>query len=153
MPGKKRAVWLFLLLLTSCIPDKPVEMVSVEALQATGIGKKSSFSVSLRLRNPNPFGCRVISTEADILINDQRIGHARLEKSFRMPADTQFVAVCQFDADIPAMARVLPGMLMDPKHIMATVNGQVVASIFMVRKKYPFTVKQRVDREFLQRLF
>lgn len=153
MPAFKPALGLLIILLTSCMTDKPVELLSMDSIQANGLGKTTRLGVKLRMDNPNSWGCRVVSTEADVFINDIRIGHSSLEKSFRMPSDTQFVAECSFDADLPAIAKVLPGMLMDPKHITAKISGTVVVSKFLIRKRYPFTIKQPIDREFLQRVF
>jgi len=79
-------------------PKVTVDTVRVDRLTATA----ADFSVTLGLVNPNPQEIAVAAINADLTIEDVRIGMARLASPVRVPAGGEGKAMLVAHADLSA---------------------------------------------------
>jgi LEA14-like dessication related protein len=79
------------MLCVSCRTIREPEFQYIENLQVENIGLNSStLSVQLRYRNPNHTRLKLKQAEGDAWLNNNFLGHFRLDSTVDIPADDEF---------------------------------------------------------------
>ena len=144
------------LLLTSCLTERQVQILEIGNFSADKIGKETVISMELLVDNPNNWGCTVEATEAELLLDDRKIGSVQLKHSFRLRADTSIRIPCSMTSSMTELSRLLPAgisLLFGNTPVIATTKGTVTVRKLIFRKRYPFELKQKLDKKFLKELF
>lgn len=92
----------------SCGNPKDLEYVDVKGMAIKEISMTPLVELEVAFYNPNKHGMTMKDADMDLYINEQKVGHAELMKSYDVPALDTFILPVSLHAD---MKKVLPNAL------------------------------------------
>jgi len=120
--------------LLSCSSPKALEYKTFHNFAIEGLGfSNSAISLDLEYYNPNNFGMQLKSTDLDIFINGNLLGHSSLETLIRIPKRDTFSIPVKFNVDMQNAFKNVWNTLTG-KEILVRLSGKVrvgKANVFM----------------------
>ena len=93
--------FLFLLIIAGCSSPKELEYQDYKNFHLQNLGYNSSrVTLDLQYYNPNNFGLQLRSTELDIYINNNFLGHSSSDTLINIPRRDTFLLPIKFDMDM-----------------------------------------------------
>jgi LEA14-like dessication related protein len=132
---KKYCVYLFILsALMSCSSPKALEYKTYHNFSIQKLGfNNSAISLDLEYYNPNNFGMQLKSTDLDIFINGNLLGHSSLDTLIRIPRRDTFNIPVKFNVDMQNIFKNAWNTLVG-KEVLVRLSGKVrvgKANVFM----------------------
>ena len=132
---KKYCVYLFILsALMSCSSPKALEYKTYHNFSIEKLGfNNSAISLELEYYNPNNFGMQLKSTDLDIFINGNLLGHSSLDTLIRIPRRDTFNIPVKFNVDMQNVFKNAWNTLVG-KEVLVRLSGKVrvgKANVFM----------------------
>ncbi|MFM8433211.1 MAG: LEA type 2 family protein [Bacteroidota bacterium] len=150
---------LLILLFTSlqgCFNSDSIVFHKISKLRFEKRGNETFLAADVVLENTSSFRCRVFSTEADIEIDNKRLGGIRLLQPMKLEPHSRQEWPCRLDISFSDLMKTLPSgleLIVGDKKIPARVKGTVDAKVFFFKKSFPFDVRQDLDAKTLGSLF
>jgi len=140
----------FFLLITSllsCHSIKEVEYKSYKNLKIQSIGfSKSKLSVDLIYYNPNNFGLELNSTDLDIYINDNFLGHSVQNIQVTIPKRKEFSLPLIIELDMKNLLKnAINALFKDEVSIRVSGKMKVGKAGFYKLLPLEFTTKQKLS--------
>jgi LEA14-like dessication related protein len=132
----KKVGWSLVLIfaLMSCSTPKSVEYLTYHNFKIEKLGfNKSAISLDLEYYNPNNFGMQLRSTDLDIFIDGNLLGHSALDTLLVIPKKDTFSVPVKFDVDMQNIFKNAWNTLTG-KEILVRLTGKVKvgkANVFM----------------------
>lgn len=118
----------------SCSTPKSVEYLTYHNFKIEKLGfNKSAISLDLEYYNPNNFGMQLRSTDLDIFIDGNLLGHSALDTLLVIPKKDTFSVPVKFDVDMQNIFKNAWNTLTG-KEILVRLTGKVKvgkANVFM----------------------
>lgn len=132
---KKYCLYLFLLsAFLSCSSPKALEYKTYHNFSIEKLGfNNSEISLDLEYYNPNNFGMQLKSTDLDIFINGNLLGHSSLDTLIRIPRRDTFNIPVKFNVDMQNVFKNAWNTLVG-KEVLVRLSGKVrvgKANVFM----------------------
>ncbi len=148
---------LLIILVTnySCISYRAVEITNVENIKFHLNDPSPSVSFDLLIRNPNSKGVRLTHAEANLFTNEKLIGIVELQKSLKIPSNSEIAVPLYLKSNPLNLSELLPvglGMLFGDSSFLVRVNGNIRVRKFLWRRKYNFALSQNISIDFLKSL-
>ncbi len=133
----KKNLWLFSLVimaLFSCSSPKALEYKTYHNFNIEKLGfNNSAISLDLEYYNPNNFGMQLKSTDLDIFINGNLLGHSSLDTLINIPRRDTFSIPVKFNMDMQNIFKNAWNTLVG-KEVLVRLSGKVKvgkANVFM----------------------
>ncbi len=133
----KKNLWLFSLVimaLFSCSSPKALEYKTYHNFNIEKLGfNNSAISLDLEYYNPNNFGMQLKSTDLDIFINGNLLGHSSLDTLISIPRRDTFSIPVKFNVDMQNIFKNAWNTLVG-KEVLVRLSGKVKvgkANVFM----------------------
>lgn len=128
-------------LMCGCASIKYPIITGVENLNVTDISKDMQIKFEVNLKNPNNYGITLRSMKMDVLLDDSLISGVGLDSKQRIAANrtaTLPLSIKPRVIGFPKLGLLALAQLFkkDDKHFK--IQGEIVASKFIFRKKYKF---------------
>jgi len=118
----------------SCSSPKSVEYLTYHNFKIEKLGfNKSAISLDLEYYNPNNFGMQLRSTDLDIFIDGNLLGHSALDTLLLVPKKDTFSVPVKFDVNMQNIFKNAWNTLMG-KEVLVRLTGKVKvgkANVFM----------------------
>lgn len=139
-------LFLLLLFLSSCQAPKELVYRDFKNLKVGKLGfGASTLNVDLIYYNPNNFGLQLKSTDLDIFIDSNYLGHSLQDLQINIPRLAEFTLPLQIEVDMKnALKNALPTLL--GKEVLVRVTGKVKLGKANVYKS--FTVNYESVQKF-----
>jgi LEA14-like dessication related protein len=119
---------------TSCSSPKAVEYLTYHNFKIEKLGfNKSAISLDLEYYNPNNFGMQLRSTDLDIFIDGNLLGHSALDTLLLVPRRDTFSVPVKFDVNMQNIFKNAWNTLTG-KEVLVRLTGKVKvgkANVFM----------------------
>lgn len=136
------------LVLGSCRAYKDVELQTINGVEVQRLDKDGlAARVNVTIHNPNGFRIKVSDPDVDLFLNGTNVGKATLDsavvldkrstRTYDIPLHANFAGQGSM-ALITIMGAVLSG------ETRIGAKGSVAASAFLLKKRFPFDVEERV---------
>ena len=133
----KKNSWIYVFVIMaflSCSSPKALEYKTFRNFSVEKLGfNNSTISLDLEYYNPNNYGLQLKSTDLDIFINGNLLGHSSLDTLIRIPRRDTFSIPVKFDIDMQNAFKnawyTLTG-----KEVLVRLSGKVrvgKANVFM----------------------
>ena len=133
----RKNYWIFgfvIMAFLSCSAPRALEYKTYHNFSVGKLGfDKSTVSLDLEYYNPNNFGMQLRSTDLDIFINGNLLGHSSLDTLIRIPRRDTFSIPVKFDVDMQNAFKNAWNSLIG-KEVMVRLSGKVKvgkANVFM----------------------
>ena len=133
----RKEYWIFtfvIMAFLSCSSPKALEYKTYHNFSVEKLGfDKSTVSLDLEYYNPNNFGMQLRSTDLDIFINGNLLGHSSLDTLIRIPRRDTFSIPVKFDVDMQNAFKNAWNTLIG-KEVLVRLSGKVKvgkANVFM----------------------
>ena len=133
----KNYFWIFGFVVTaflSCSSPKALEYTTYHNFTIESLGfSNSAISLDLEYYNPNNFGMQLKSTDLDIFINGNLLGHSSLDTLIRIPKRDTFSIPVKFNVDMQNVFKNVWNTLTG-KEVLVRLSGKVrvgKANVFM----------------------
>ncbi|MES2678391.1 MAG: LEA type 2 family protein [Bacteroidota bacterium] len=149
---KKFANHLLLLLvcifcMTACRDLKEVQCTGVKGFKVNQVNMEGiDADIMLGIKNPNNMGFSIYKSTFDVTYAGVYLGKAKMSKRVHINANTE--AIYSFNlksdfkgANLPDIMKLVSGAI---GRGMVEVKGDLKAGKFLLRKKFPVNVKERV---------
>ena len=144
--------WLFvaclLLIFSSCKNIQPLAMQGVAGFKV----KEMTLSgvvveVGLKIKNPNPFGINIYPSSVDFKVNNIEMQGGKILKKVKIKGNSEEVQVFTIKADLSKTSGLMNNIMeiMKSKSVVVEVSGNVKAGKFLIKKKFPIKVRERVN--------
>ena len=118
----------------SCSSPKALEYKSYHDFSIQSLGfNKTTINLSLEYFNPNNFGMQLKSTDLDIFVNGNLLGHSSLDTLIRIPGRDTFSIPVKFDVNMQSIFKNAWNTLIG-KEVLVRLSGKVKvgkANVFM----------------------
>lgn len=133
----KKISWWFVLMVSvflSCSSPKALEYKTYHNFSIERLGfTNSTVSLDLEYYNPNNFGMQLKSTDLDIFIDGNLLGHSSLDTLIKIPRKDTFSVPVKFNVDMQNVFKnALSGLT--GKEVLVRLSGKVrvgKANVFM----------------------
>lgn len=129
--------WIYIFVITaflSCSSPKALEYKTYHNFNIEKLGfNNSAISLDLEYYNPNNYGLQLRSTDLDIFINGNLLGHSSLDTLIRIPRRDTFSIPVKFDVDMQNVFKNAWNTLIG-KEVLVKLSGKVrigKANVFM----------------------
>lgn len=120
--------------LLSCSSPKALEYKTYHNFNIEKLGfNNSAISLDLEYYNPNNYGMQLKSTDLDIFINGNLLGHSSLDTLIQIPRRDTFSIPVKFDVDMQNVFKNAWNTLIG-KEVLVKLTGKVrvgKANVFM----------------------
>ena len=120
--------------LLSCSSPKALEYKTYHNFNIEKVGfNNSAISLDLEYYNPNNYGMQLKSTDLDIFINGNLLGHSSLDTLIQIPRRDTFNIPVKFDVDMQNVFKNAWNTLIG-KEVLVKLTGKVrvgKANVFM----------------------
>lgn len=143
---------LSIVVLSSCTAYRDVEFKGVKQTRFTGFNASGvSCEFDVELFNPNPYKISLISSEVDLFMEGNRLGHVALPVSAVLAPEEKTTLKLSCTADAESIPKLLGGAigLVFKKDIVIEGKGEITAKAFMISKTVPVEFTQRLRKEDL----
>jgi LEA14-like dessication related protein len=133
--------------LTACRDFKEVQCTGVKGFKVNQVNMQGiDADIMLGIKNPNRIGFSIYKSTFDVTYAGVYLGKAKLSKRVHIDANTE--AIYSFNlksdfkgANLPDIIKLVSGAI---GRGMVEVKGDLKAGKFLLRKKFPVNVKERV---------
>ncbi len=138
-----------LVLLPGCLSYREVALRGVEDVQVERLDRQGiALQVLATIENPNGYRIQVKDPDVDIYLDGTFIGKATLDSTITLDKKSTRTYRVPLHADLatggaPALFLILGAALKG--EVLLGAKGSVVGKAFLVRKRFPFEVEQRID--------
>ena len=144
----KRLSLLFLVfVLGSCREWKDLQVTSVEGINVSRISVEGiDAGLTLRIKNPNPYGFSLYRSEFDVEYSGIRLGKAVLNKKVRIRANQERTYTFDLKGDFKGVNVLDVVKLLNGASFKNTieVRGDLRAGTFLVKKRFPVHVSEKL---------
>lgn len=132
----------------SCRNFKEVQCTGVKGFKVNKVNMQGiDADILLGVKNPNTMGFSIYRSEFDVMYNGVNLGKAKLAKRVHINANSEEVYSFNLKSDfknanIPDIMKLVGGAI---GRGMIEVKGDLKAGKFLLRKKFPVNVKERVS--------
>ena len=128
---------LIIFFMPSCRTPKDLVYKDFQNLRMEKMGFSSSIiKLDLLFYNPNKFGLKLKSTDLDIFIDNNFIGHTAQEYEINIPKRGDFSLPIQLDVDMKnVLLNALTGLL--NKEVTVKLMGTIILGKLNVYKSFP----------------
>jgi LEA14-like dessication related protein len=133
----KKKFWIYgfaIMALLSCSSPKALEYKTYHNFNIEKLGfNNSAISLDLEYYNPNNYGMQLKSTDLDIFINGNLLGHSSLDTLIQIPRRDTFSIPVKFDVDMQNVFKNAWNTLIG-KEVLVKLTGKVrvgKANVFM----------------------
>lgn len=127
---KGKNYWLLVLLtyaMMSCVSPKALEYRTIQNLSVEKLGfNQTTLNMNLEYYNPNSFGLKLRSSDLDIYIGEQLLGHSRTDTLVTIPGKKTFLLPIAFHVDMQNLLRNTFHAL-SGKEVVVRLKGKVQA--------------------------
>jgi hypothetical protein len=140
---------LALTLLPGCLSYREVALRGVEDVQVERLDRKGiAVQVLATIENPNGYRIQVKDPDVDLYLDGTFVGKATLDTTVTLDKRCTRTYTVPLHADLstggaPAMMVLLGAALKGD--VLLGANGSVVGKAFLVSKRFPFEIEQRID--------
>ncbi len=138
------------LFFASCATLKQPEFVSYEGVKMGKIDvKQVSFTLSLKLKNPNSYALKVKKNELSLSIDAGKIGTITLDKQVKLPRKKETIVDLPLRVSLEkgALLRMMTFNLQDS--IKLNLDGDVRGGISIFSKKVPISFTKTISPKVL----
>jgi LEA14-like dessication related protein len=142
---------LVLTLLSSCATFREPEFIGTEGIQLNKIdGKNISFTVAVKIMNPNWFGIKIKPSIVDVYMEDQFMGTVLLDEKLKLKAKKEN------DLAVPLLAVLEDGAMLTvlryakAEKVTVRIAGKVKGGIWIFSKKIPMDEKRTISGKDLR---
>lgn len=138
----------FLLSFGACKNFKEVQCTGVTGFKVNKVSPQGiDADIFLQIKNPNATGFSIYRSEFDVSYNGMHLGKAKLSKRVHIRANAEesyaFNLKSDFkNANLMDVMKLINGM---SGRGMVEVTGDLKAGKFLIRKKFPVAVKERLS--------
>ncbi len=117
--------FLFIFFVSSCREPKELEYRDFKNLKSEKLGfATSTFKLDLVYYNPNNFGLQLKSTDLDIYVDSNYLGHTAQEYQITIPRRGEFIIPVEIEVDMKnAYKNAIPALM--GKEIWLKITGKV----------------------------
>ncbi len=138
---------LVCVLFTNCRDFKEVQCTGVKGFNVNAVNMQGiDADIMLGVKNPNHIGFSIYKSEFDVVYGGVHLGKAKLTKRVHINANTEETYAFNLKSDfkganLPDIMKIVSGALGKG---MLEVTGDLKAGKFLIRKRFPVNVKERV---------
>ena len=126
-----------LIILTACGHVKQPDYLGLSGFKiSTMKGNQSLVHVNLDYYNPNHFGVKLKEADFDVFIDDDSLGHASLDSTIHISAESNFSVPVLLSAPTRALLKHSVGLLLN-KEVYLRVKGTAKIGKAGIYKRYP----------------
>ena len=130
--------FIVFILVTSCAPLELPEFISYEGFKMGKTdAKQVSFSLSVKLKNPNSYALKVKKSSLSLSIDAGKIGIINVEKTIKLPRKKEAIVEIPMNLTLEkgALMRMLTFSMQDS--IRLNLEGDVRGGALFFTKKFP----------------
>ena len=111
--------------------------------------KQVSFSLSVKLNNPNSYALKVKKTSLNLSVDDGKIGILALEKTIKLPRKKETIVEIPMNLSLEkgALMRMLTFSMQDS--IRLNLEGDVRGGVLFFSKKFPLSFSKSISPKVL----
>ena len=147
---KTLSYFLFCLLMASCATFEQPELISYEGFKMGKTdAKQVSFSLSVKLKNPNSYALKVKKTSLNLSVDNGKIGMLALEKTIKLPRKKETVVEIPMNLSLEkgALMRMMTFSMQDS--IRLNLEGDVRGGALFFTKKFPLSFSKSISPKAL----
>ena len=138
------------LIISSCAPFELPEFISYEGFKMGKMdAKQVSFSLNVKLKNPNSYALKVKKTSLNLSVDDGKIGMLALEKTIKLPRKKETIVEIPMNLSLEkgALMRMLTFSMQDS--IRLNLEGDVRGGALFFTKKFPLSFSKSISPKAL----
>ena len=145
---QRSTILLLVLMLSSCIEYKEVEMINVVGFGVNDITSTGvNFQVSMQIKNPNSYKIGVVGSDLSLYIKDEKVGRVVLKDKVILPKNSNETHQFIFETDYKNLTTdpvAILGMVMGGNQLEVRIKGHIKAKAKGLSKKFPIDFKENV---------
>ena len=138
------------LIISSCAPFELPEFISYEGFKMGKMdAKQVSFSLNVKLKNPNSYALKVKKTSLNLSVDDGKIGILALEKTIKLTRKKETIVEIPMNLSLEkgALMRMLTFSMQDS--IRLNLEGDVRGGVLFFSKKFPLSFSKSISPKVL----
>ena len=138
------------LIISSCAPFELPEFISYEGFKMGKMdAKQVSFSLNVKLKNPNSYALKVKKTSLNLSVDDGKIGMLALEKTIKLPRKKETIVEIPMNLSLEkgALMRMLTFSMQDS--IRLNLEGDLLGGALFFTKKFPLSFSKSISPKAL----
>ena len=142
--------FIIFILVTSCAPFELPEFISYEGFKMGKMdAKQVSFSLSIKLNNPNSYALKVKKSSLSLSIDAGKIGILNLEKTIKLPRKKETIVEIPMNLSLEkgALMRMLTFSMKDS--IKLNLEGDLRGGALFFTKKIPLSFSKSISPKAL----
>ena len=142
--------FIIFILVTSCAPFELPEFISYEGFKMGKMdAKQVSFSLSIKLKNPNSYALKVKKSSLSLSIDAGKIGILNLEKTIKLPRKKETIVEIPMNLSLEkgALMRMLTFSMQDS--IRLNLEGDLLGGALFFTKKFPLSFSKSISPKAL----
>ena len=135
---------------TSCFNYEDVEVLDIKDIEFENFSEKGvTVSAQVKIYNPNNFSFKVVDSEFDLIVKNQKLGKASIDNKLRISGRSEDYHLLVLKTDHSKMnMAALPGLLSivlsSSKTVDLKIKGHITGKAFLFKKKVDIDHKTRV---------
>lgn len=137
-------------IISSCAHFELPEFISYEGFKIGKMdAKQVSFSLNVKLKNPNSYALKVKKTLLNLSVDDGKIGMLALEKTIKLPRKKETIVEIPMNLSLEkgALMRMLTFSMQDS--IRLNLEGDVRGGVLFFSKKFPLSFSKSISPKVL----
>jgi LEA14-like dessication related protein len=142
--------FIVFILVTSCAPLELPEFISYEGFKMGKTdAKQVSFSLSVKLKNPNSYALKVKKSSLSLSIDAGKIGIINVEKTIKLPRKKEAIVEIPMNLTLEkgALMRMITFSMQDS--IRLNLEGDVRGGALFFTKKFPLSFSKSISPKAL----
>ena len=142
--------FIIFILVTSCAPFELPEFISYEGFKMGKMdAKQVSFSLNVKLKNPNSYALKVKKSSLSLSIDAGKIGILNLEKTIKLPRKKETIVEIPMNLSLEkgALMRMLTFSMQDS--IRLNLEGDLLGGALFFTKKFPLSFSKSISPKAL----
>ena len=142
--------FIVFILVTSCAPLELPEFISYEGFKMGKTdAKQVSFSLSVKLKNPNSYALKVKKSSLSLSIDAGKIGIINVEKTIKLPRKKEAIVEIPMNLTLEkgALMRMMTFSMQDS--IRLNLEGDVRGGALFFTKKFPLSFSKSISPKAL----
>ena len=138
--------FIIFIFVTSCAPFELPEFIGYEGFKMGKMdAKQVSFSLSVKLNNPNSYALKVKKSSLSLSIDADKIGILNLEKTIKLPRKKETIVEIPMNLSLEkgALMRMLTFSMQDS--IKLNLEGDVRGGVLIFTKKFPLSFSKSIS--------
>ena len=138
------------LIISSCAPFELPEFISYEGFKMGKTdAKQVSFSLSVKLKNPNSYALKVKKSSLSLSIDAGKIGIINVEKTIKLPRKKEAIVEIPMNLTLEkgALMRMITFSMQDS--IRLNLEGDVRGGALFFTKKFPLSFSKSISPKTL----